>query len=163
MCFRPDTRARRLEQVNLYVLRHVGIKLILLDADNTLTKWNSPDVSDEVASWVQTAKQMGFGLAVVSNNRAQRLQALSTALEINCMPSMKKPLPFGIRGVAKMVGVKPNQCAMIGDQLLTDILAGNLAGMHTVLLDPIDLSAEFKGTRINRKIEKVVKKLWRII
>ena len=50
---------------------------------------------------------------------------------------------------------------MIGDQILTDVLAGNLAGMHTVLLQPIDTSAEFKGTKINRKLEKVIKKLWK--
>ena len=52
---------------------------------------------------------------------------------------------------------------MIGDQILTDVLAGNLAGMHTVLLQPIDPSAEFAGTRINRKLEHVVKKLFKII
>ena len=65
--------------------------------------------------------------------------------------------------LAKQLGVKPKQCAMIGDQILTDVLAGNLAGMHTVLLQPIDTSAEFKGTKINRKLEKVIKKLWKIV
>ena len=43
------------------------------------------------------------------------------------------------------------------------VVGVNLAGMHTVLLQPIDTSAEFKGTKINRKLEKVIKKLWKIV
>ena len=45
MCFRPDTQALRLENVNLYVMRHVGVRVLLLDADNTITRWNSPEIS----------------------------------------------------------------------------------------------------------------------
>ena len=163
MCFRPDTQALRLENVNLYVMRHVGVRVLLLDADNTITRWNSPEISPQVKEWVRTAKETGFAVLVVSNNHAPRLEPISRQLEINCIPQVRKPLPFRLKKLAKQLGVKPKQCAMIGDQILTDVLAGNLAGMHTVLLQPIDTSAEFKGTKINRKLEKVIKKLWKIV
>lgn len=163
MCFRPDTQALRLENVNLYVMRHVGVRVLLLDADNTITRWNSPEISPQVKEWVRTAKKAGFAVLVVSNNHAPRLEPISRQLEINCIPQVRKPLPFRLKKLAKQLGVKPKQCAMIGDQILTDVLAGNLAGMHTVLLQPIDISAEFKGTKINRKLEKVIKKLWKIV
>ena len=163
MCFRPDTQALRLENVNLYVMRHVGVRVLLLDADNTITRWNSPEISPQVKEWVRTVKEAGFAVLVVSNNHAPRLEPISRQLEINCIPQVRKPLPFRLKKLAKQLGVKPKQCAMIGDQILTDVLAGNLAGMHTVLLQPIDTSAEFKGTKINRKLEKVIKKLWKIV
>ncbi len=163
MCFRPDTQALALENVNLYVMRHVGVRALFLDADNTVARWNSHEISAPVRAWVQAAKDAGFAVMVVSNNHAQRLATLSRELEINCMPKMRKPLPFRLRRLARSLSLKPNQCAMIGDQILTDVLAGNLAGMHTVLLQPIDPSAEFAGTRINRKLEHVVKKLFKII
>lgn len=163
MCFRPDTQALRLENVNLYVMRHVGVRVLLLDADNTITRWNSTEISPQVKEWVRTAKEAGFAVLVVSNNHAPRLEPISRQLEINCIPQVRKPLPFRLKKLAKQLGVKPKQCAMIGDQILTDVLAGNLAGMHTVLLQPIDTSTEFKGTKINRKLEKVIKKLWKIV
>ena len=46
---------------------------------------------------------------------------------------------------------------IIGDQLLTDILVGNRKGLLTILVDQID-SYDLRKTRINRKIEKIIKK-----
>lgn len=162
MCFRPDTQALRLQNVNLYCLRHVGVKALLLDADNTLSPWNSPELSPEVVEWVESAKTAGFAVLVASNNSLRRLMPLTETLRIGAVPRAGKPLPFKLRRAAKTLGLAPRQCAMIGDQLMTDVVAGNLAGMHTVLLEPIDGNSEFLGTRINRAMERVVKKLWRI-
>ena len=64
MCFRPDTQALRLQNVNLYCLRHVGVKVLMLDADNTLSPWNSPELSPEVVGWVEGAKAAGFAVLV---------------------------------------------------------------------------------------------------
>lgn len=162
MCFRPDTQALRLQNVNLYCLRHVGVKVLLLDADNTLSPWNSPELSPEVVEWVEGAKAAGFAVLVASNNSLKRLMPLTEKLRIGAVPRANKPLPFKLKKAAKALGFAPRQCAMIGDQLLTDVLAGNLAGMHTVLLEPIDTGREFLGTRINRTMERMVRRLWRI-
>ncbi len=162
MCFRPNTQALRLQHVNLYCMRHVGVKVLLLDADNTICPWNCHDIDAEVVNWVQTAKDAGFAVLVASNNNLERLMPLTEKLGIGAIAKAGKPLPFKIKKAIKGLGFTPKQCAMIGDQVLTDVLAGNLAGMHTVLLQPIDLSAEFKMTVFNRKVEKVVKKLWKI-
>ena len=163
MCFKPDTQALRLQHVNLYCMRHVGVKVLLLDADNTICPWNSPEIDPEVVAWVETAKAAGFAVLVASNNSLQRLLPLTEKLQIGALPKARKPLPFRLKKAVRGLGFEPKQCAMIGDQVLTDVLAGNLAGMHTVLLQPIDLSAEFKVTMFNRRIEKVVKKLWKIV
>lgn len=163
MCFRPDTQALRLENVNLYCIRHIGIKVLLLDADNTICPWNCPDIAPAVVQWVETAKQAGFAVLIASNNSLERLKPLTEKLQIGALPKAQKPLPFRLKKMVRELGFEPKQCALIGDQIMTDVLAGNLAGMHTVLLQPIDLSAEFKGTKINRKLEKVVKKLWKIV
>ena len=105
---------------------------------------------------------LGFAVLVASNNSLERLKPLTERLRIGAVPRAGKPLPFGLKKAAKALGFAPKACAMIGDQILTDVLAGNLAGMHTVLLQPIDTSREFTGTRINRALERVIKKLWKI-
>ena len=68
-----------------------------------------------------------------------------------------------MKRAVRSLGFEPKACAMIGDQVLTDVLAGKLAGMHTVLLDPIDLKAEFRITMFNRGLERLIKKLWKIV
>ena len=47
--------------------------------------------------------------------------------------------------------------ALVGDQLFTDILGGNLVGFYTVLVDPI-VDREFLTTRLLRRLERVVRK-----
>ena len=163
MCFKPDTQALRLQHVNLYCMRHIGVKVLLLDADNTICPFNSPNVAPEVVQWVNTAKDAGFAVLIASNNTLKRLKPLCDTLGIGALPKAGKPLPFKLTKAVRSLGFEPKQCAMIGDQVLTDVIAGNLAGMHTVLLQPINLSAEFKMTTFNRNIEKVVKKLWKIV
>lgn len=37
----------------------------------------------------------------------------------------------------KEFGVSPQQTALIGDQLFTDILCGNLCGCVTILVEPL--------------------------
>ena len=162
MCFKPDTRALRLQHVNLYCMRHIGVKVLLLDADNTISPWDSPDVSPEVVQWVETAKSAGFAVLIASNNSLERVKPLCEKLGIGALSRAGKPLPFRLKKAVRSLGFEPNKCAMIGDQVLTDVIAGNLAGMHTVLLDPIDTTTEYKMTMINRGLEKLVKKLWKI-
>ena len=163
MCFKPDTQALRLQNVNLYCMRHIGVKVLLLDADNTISPWDSPSIAPEVIEWVETAKSAGFAVLIASNNSLERVKPLCEQLGIGALPRAGKPLPFRLKKAARALGFEPKACAMIGDQVLTDVIAGNLAGMHTVLLQPIDTTTEYKMTMINRNLEKVVKKLWKIV
>ncbi len=49
-------------------------------------------------------------------------------------------------------GARPEETAMIGDQLLTDIRGGNRCGLYTILVMPIN-PREWWGTKLNRGIE----------
>ena len=56
------------------------------------------------------------------------------------------------------MGENIKNCAIVGDQLLTDILGGNLAGCKTILVVPKELETSF-GFKIKRGIErKLLKK-----
>ncbi len=48
--------------------------------------------------------------------------------------------------------VSPRQTALLGDQLLTDMLGGHLAGVYTILTAPI-IEKDKLDTRINRFFE----------
>lgn len=160
MSFRPDFCAPRLADVPLTALG--GARVLLLDADNTLAPWRGAMPDPAAARWVESAKAAGFRLCIASNSDAERLRPLEEALGIPAFPRAGKPLPSGLRRIAREMGAAPDACALIGDQLLTDVLAARLAGMRAVLLEPLDPSREFTGTRVNRVLERILLRIFRI-
>ena len=68
-----------------------------------------------------------------------------------------KPLPFKISKAVRKIGVKKGECALVGDQLFTDILGGKFAGIKTVWVDIIEPETKL-SFRFKRKIEKFIKK-----
>ncbi len=160
MSLRPDFCAPRLADVPLTALG--GARVLLLDADNTLAPWRGAVPDPAAARWVESAKAAGFRLCIASNSDAERLRPLEEALGIPAFPRAGKPLPSGLRRIAREMGAAPDACALIGDQLLTDMLAARLAGMRAVLLEPLDPSREFTGTRVNRVLERILLRIFRI-
>ena len=160
MSLRPDFCAPRLADVPLTALG--GARVLLLDADNTLSPWRGAVPDPAAARWVESAKAAGFRLCIASNSDAERLRPLEEALGIPAFPRAGKPLPSGLRRIAREMGAAPGACALIGDQLLTDGLAARLAGMRAVLLEPLDPSREFTGTRVNRVLERILLRIFRI-
>jgi len=160
MSLRPDFCAPRLADVPLTALG--GARVLLLDADNTLSPWRGAVPDPAAARWVESAKAAGFRLCIASNSDAERLRPLEEALGIPAFPRAGKPLPSGLRRIAREMGAAPDACALIGDQLLTDMLAARLAGMRAVLLEPLDPSREFTGTRVNRVLERILLRIFRI-
>src|SRR3989442_557906 len=67
-----------------------------------------------------------------------------------------KPIPWAFRRAMTIMGIPARQTALIGDQLFTDILGGNLVGMYTILVDPLS-SQEFPTTKLVRRLERLVR------
>ena len=61
-----------------------------------------------------------------------------------------KPLPLGCRRAIREMGFEASRTAMVGDQLFADIVAGRLAGLTTILVDPIHPEEEPWFTRLKR-------------
>jgi len=54
-----------------------------------------------------------------------------------------------------MLELRPEQTAIVGDQLFADVLAGRLAGLFTILVRPTSPS-EPLWTRVKRPLERRV-------
>ena len=66
-----------------------------------------------------------------------------------------KPNPASFRRAAQALGLPPHQVGMVGDQLFTDVLGGNLAGLHTILVHPL-IDNALPHTRLARLLERRV-------
>ncbi|MCD6352542.1 MAG: YqeG family HAD IIIA-type phosphatase [Armatimonadetes bacterium] len=161
---KPDLYVQAVEDVSLDWLADRGVEGVLLDVDNTLTRWRSHDIPEARRAWVEAAKQR-FSVCLISNTIfGRRLKALGAALDVPYVGRWglgRKPSPAGVRAALKLAGVPAERACLIGDQVLTDILGGKLCGLLTVLVEPVDPASEFVVTRIARFIERPLRGAWR--
>lgn len=144
-------------EVDLHELAKAGKRLILLDVDNTLLPWRSEDMPAASIEWVKTAKAQGLELCILSNTRhPARLERLAKKLDVPFLRGKFKPNPAMYRQALKQFGLKPEQAVMIGDQLFTDILGANRAGIEAIWVCPMT-SRDFVGTKLSRLGERIVR------
>lgn len=153
----------RLDELSLQELYDHGVRGLLLDLDRTLTPWATTQIPDSSFAFVSKAKASGFKLCIVSNSllKRQHVEKVARALDIPYVASAFKPRRLGLRKAMKILSLSPQQCCIIGDQLLTDVLAGRRAGMKTVLVMPMGEREFFLTKIINRSLERWLMRTWR--
>lgn len=139
----PYRQVESILQIDLDELWDLGIRGILLDLDNTLLAWDHLVLTDEVQQWVKAALRRGFRLCIVSNAHWMRLETQSVVLGIPYFPAARKPSRKALRKALDLLELEPDQAAMVGDQVFTDVLAGNRLGLFTVLIVPLFLTEQW--------------------
>ncbi|MDQ2866481.1 MAG: YqeG family HAD IIIA-type phosphatase [Candidatus Eremiobacteraeota bacterium] len=151
----PDRYVTRLADVPHEELEASGICGLIVDLDNTLMGFHETELCIDHLAWVERAHDRGFKMVMVSNNFTIRVTGMAKQLRIPCIPNALKPLPFGVMRAVKILGLRHEQIAVVGDQLFTDVLAGKFCGLYTVLTVPIE-TKDFPITRFFRFFEKLM-------
>ena len=127
----------------------------ILDLDSTLSMHGSPAPEQGVTEWLKKMKKLGMKLIVLSNNTKKRVEPLAGELELDFISFGCKPLTLGISRALKKMRLPKKSVALVGDQIFTDILGGNLRGVPTILVEPFHMEdkASFK---LKRKLESIV-------
>ena len=152
--FVPDMYASAIEHVDLDRLERSGVEALLLDLDNTLIPWGSDQMAASMSQWLEGARGR-FRIGMVSNALPDRVERWSRELEIPAISRAAKPRRGGYRELLGDMGIAPGRAAVIGDQLVTDVVGGNRMGMTTVLVVPLS-KREFIGTRMVRFVERFI-------
>ncbi len=135
--FRAWRYVSRVESIDLDELLAHGIRCLLLDRDNTIVPRDTKRAPREVVAWIARAHELGFSLCFVSNNIHTRLVAANAAeFDADYIDSAMKPFPFSVKRALEKMGVAADEAVLIGDQIFTDICAGNLGGVRTILVRP---------------------------
>ena len=151
--FLPSEHVKSVFDIQPEALKKRGIKGVITDLDNTLVAWDVKDATPEVIQWFKLMKDHDIKVTIISNNNKERVEVFSEPLGSPFVYSARKPLSSAFKTVAKEMELKKKEVVVIGDQLLTDMLGGNLAGFYTILVVPI-VQTDGKITKINRKIER---------
>lgn len=153
--FTPHTYIRSFDTLSVRDLKQRDIRLLLCDIDNTLVAHDIPLPDERVLRFVKEVQEAGIVVVFISNNVKERVQIFAKDLSVSCYPFAMKPLPITFRKVLKDYNINRKYVAMLGDQLLTDMLGANLMGLYTILTAPV-AQKDLRYTKMNRKIENMI-------
>lgn len=134
----PGLMARCLTDLTPELLTEHGIRLLMLDFDNTIVPYTTDVPTEEMERWLEKMKHSGIRLCVVSNSHKDRVKIFCGQYGIPCITHAGKPGTKGIRECLDRFGASPQEAALVGDQIYTDTLGANLAGVTSILIHAID-------------------------
>ena len=135
---RPKEYNSSIFTIDINALYKKGIRGFIVDLDDTLLPRPEYRIPFSVYSWVEKVKEHGIKICIVSNGgSAKRVEYISESLNLKGFSLSFKPLPFTLRKAIAHLGVSPAETAVIGDQIITDVIGGNIIGAYTILVKPI--------------------------
>ena len=137
MPFLPTYRIKAITQLTPEMLQAVGIQLLMLDFDNTIVPYTTNIPTEEMEAWLKMMLASDVKICVVSNSRNNRVKIFCEKYGIDCITHAKKPFPKGIKECLARYGLPKSACALAGDQIYTDTLGANCAGIRSILVKAI--------------------------
>lgn len=133
----PDLRLGGYRELTPAVLAEYGVRGLLIDIDNTLAPYEQPLPDDDHRAWFASLAAAGVRCALVSNNKAERVETFNASLGLPAYADCGKPKLKKLLVALRELGVPPAECAVLGDQLLTDCLAARRMGLRAFIVPPI--------------------------
>lgn len=134
----PDALFDRYAQITPEMLRAQGITLLLSDLDFTLAEKKTRRPDGALRVWIAALHGAGITLMIVSNNRSgRRVRDFCGELGVPYQGHTGKPGTRGLLAAMSRAGADASHTAMLGDKLLTDVLAANRAGVSAWMVEPV--------------------------
>ena len=119
-------------------LTEQGITLLLSDLDFTLAAKKTTRPDQPLRDWIAGLAAHGIGFMIVSNNRSgRRVTEFCADLGVPYQGHAGKPSTKGLEAAMARAGTDRAHTAMLGDKLLTDMLAANRAGVLALMAEPV--------------------------
>lgn len=156
----PKEYASSIFTINLESLLKKGLKSIIVDLDDTLIPRREYKIPFSVYSWIEKVKECGFNICIVSNgSSSKRVEYIANSLNVKGFHFSLKPLPFILKKAISFLNTTPSKTVIIGDQILTDILGGNLLNAYTILVKPVAKETSILRLPLRFIEEKLIKLL----
>lgn len=134
----PKLVANELTDLTPDLLKKNGIRLLMMDFDNTIVPYTTDVPTDKMICWLQEMKSSEVKICVVSNSKRDRVKIFCEKYGIPCITHAKKPFSKGILSCVEQFQMEKKACALVGDQIFTDTLGANCAGVTSILVKAID-------------------------
>jgi hypothetical protein len=144
----PRYAFRSITDITPDFLQQQGIKFLMLDLDNTAAGYDEHSLSEHISKWSADMKENGIRLFIISNSkRKNRVESFSKALGADFVMNSRKPSPKGLLSAMAISGSNADESAFAGDQVFTDTLAANRAGVASIIVRPVRFTNVFLALR----------------
>ena len=134
----PKLIADELTDLTPELLRCQGIRLLMMDFDNTIVPYTTDTPTQKMQAWLTMMASSEIPICVVSNSKNDRVRIFCAKYGIPVITRAKKPGTKGIKECLAKFGVAPGNAALVGDQIFTDTLGANNADVCPILIRAID-------------------------
>lgn len=160
---KPKLVVTAVHEVTPELLREHGLTAVMVDLDDTLVASTGvasagtglADMDARFTAWALSLRESGIPLLILSNGTTARVKHYAALLDIQGFAMVGKPSLRAFRRGLELLGTSPRQTAMVGDQLFTDVLGANLAGMTSILVEPLS-AGRLPHTRLLRRLERMI-------
>jgi len=133
----PTIMCSKLTDITPQLLKAHGVSFLMLDFDNTIVPYTTNEPTEQMHSWLMNMMESEIRLCVVSNSKKPRVVEFCRKYGIDCITHARKPFSDGIRRCLEQYGLDPAHCALVGDQIYTDVLGANCCNVQSVLISAI--------------------------
>lgn len=151
----PKKYLNSVKEISLELLEKNHIQGLILDVDNTLIDFDK-NMPEGVDKWAENLKKNGFKLCILSNsNNVEKVKGVADKLEIPFIYFAKKPFKSGFKRAKELLKLEAENIAVVGDQIMTDVIGANRSNMFSILVKPIK-EEDYLLTKIKRPLEKLI-------
>ncbi|MEE0109989.1 MAG: YqeG family HAD IIIA-type phosphatase [Oscillospiraceae bacterium] len=134
----PKIMTNSLTDITPELLRSRKIRLLMLDFDNTIVPYTTTVPTPEMERWLKDMNALeDISLCIVSNSHNDRVPKFCRERGLDVITHAKKPFSKGINECLAKYGVPASEAALVGDQIYTDTLGANCAGVTSILVKAI--------------------------
>ena len=155
MILYPNRYIEKVTDIDVKFLEENSIKGLILDVDNTLIDYYR-NLVDGAEKWCEELKNEGIKCIILSNsNKRSKVEEVAEKLNIDYIMFAKKPLKSGFKRALSKLELKPEEVAVVGDQLFTDVIGAKRMNMFSILVKQVGEKDIFI-TKLKRPIENAI-------
>ncbi|MCL2662049.1 MAG: YqeG family HAD IIIA-type phosphatase [Oscillospiraceae bacterium] len=144
----PDHSFKCITGITPDFLEQIGIRFLMLDLDNTIAAYDEHVFADNISKWISDIQNVGVELFIISNSsRKHRVKSHSDSIGVRFVMKSQKPSTKSLLHAVEVSGYKPDTSALAGDQILTDTIAANRAGIVSIIVRPRRFTNPFLAIR----------------
>ncbi len=143
----PDLHYNSFVEIDFQMLKSKGCTNLIVDVDNTIAVKNAVIPEEKTGKKIKELmeNETGWKICLVSNivfgkKREERVRKIAASINIPWVAAWlfdMKPNRKPFEKAMNILGSKPENTAVIGDQMFTDIVGGNRLGLFTILVNPL--------------------------
>lgn len=152
--FYPDEYMNSTYDIDFEKYYEQGYRGIIFDIDNTLVPHDAP-ADDRAIELFDRLHKIGFKTMLLSNNKDVRVGPFAKAVDTDYIFKAQKPKRKNYILASNFMETGVDKTMFIGDQIFTDVWGAKRAGVHSILVKPINPKEEFQIV-LKRILEKVI-------